>query len=111
MSLDDGNNLVGSSFSLVRYNNPVLIDKKQPGENGFALSPAPSGPTPGQPKSPRTSTLDGSGTGPVSDSIGRQAKSETEEILVSDDAIHVWCQRLIVFFMLPGLNSTSKRMG
>ena len=26
---EDETNLVGSSFSLVRYNNPVLIDKKQ----------------------------------------------------------------------------------
>ena len=26
---DADGNMVGSSFSLVRYNNPVLIDKKQ----------------------------------------------------------------------------------
>ncbi len=25
---DEENDLVGSSFSLVRYNNPILIDKK-----------------------------------------------------------------------------------
>ncbi len=29
MAEEDNNGLVGSSFSLVRYNNPVLIDKKQ----------------------------------------------------------------------------------
>ena len=40
---DDENNLVGSSFSLVRYNNPVLIDKKT--DLGNILSP--SSPTPG----------------------------------------------------------------
>ena len=30
---DADGNMVGSSFSLVRYNNPVLIDKKQAGSN------------------------------------------------------------------------------
>ena len=30
---DADGNMVGSSFSLVRYNNPVLIDKKQGGSN------------------------------------------------------------------------------
>jgi hypothetical protein len=34
MSAEDADsNLVGTSFSLVRYNNPVLIDKKQEGSN------------------------------------------------------------------------------
>ncbi len=34
-------NLVGTSFSLVRYNNPVLIDKKQDEAGAGAVSPSP----------------------------------------------------------------------
>ena len=37
MATDDADgNMVGSSFSLVRYNNPVLIDKKQGWDQRFS---------------------------------------------------------------------------
>ncbi len=44
MAEEENNGLVGSSFSLVRYNNPVLIDKKQ----DVLLSPVPPSQVPGQ---------------------------------------------------------------
>lgn len=41
MAEEEDNNMIGSSFSLVRYNNPVLIDK-------HTESPSPTTPTPGK---------------------------------------------------------------
>ena len=73
------NNLVGTSFSLVRYSNPVLIDKK-------ALSPSPS-PTPTKSAAAgKTPLSPGGDAASESSSLATSkgaARSETEEILDS----------------------------
>ena len=72
------NNLVGTSFSLVRYSNPVLIDKK-------ALSPSPS-PTPTKSAAAGKTPLSPGGDAASESSLATSkgaARSETEEILDS----------------------------
>jgi len=81
-SLDDeGTNLVGSSFSLVRYNNPVLIDKHQPDKDkGGKEKGKGKGKSSGDKEDGKDEASEGQAA-----SAGATAKdrSETEEILDS----------------------------
>ena len=78
------NNLVGSSFSLVRYNNPVLIDKKQPSDGGAGSDVgAESGSEPKRPRSVAGGEIPGGSTADSGASKQQQQRSETEEILDS----------------------------
>ena len=87
MADDDDSNMIGSSFSLVRYNNPVLIDKHsdtpspapgagtgKPGKDGKGGDEG--GGQKGRPKSAADTTSDAA-------SIAAKQRSETEEILDS----------------------------
>lgn len=85
---DDDSNMIGSSFSLVRYNNPVLIDK-----HSETPSPIPTAAKPG--KAGKAGGEDGAGgqgkgrpksaadTASDAASIAAKQRSETEEILDS----------------------------
>ena len=88
MADDDDSNMLGSSFSLVRYNNPVLIDKHtetpsptptsgtKGGKPGKAGEDSTGGQPPkGRPKSAGDTTSEAS--------IAAKQRSETEEILDS----------------------------
>ena len=87
MADDDDSNMIGSSFSLVRYNNPVLIDKHsdtpspapgagtgKPGKDGKGGDEG--GGQKGRPKSAADTTSDAA-------AIAAKQRSETEEILDS----------------------------
>jgi len=75
--MDSNNGLVGSSFSLVRYNNPVLIDKK--GDDGALLPPGAGAgaPTPAKRSAP------GEASEASSSVASGKPQTETEEILDS----------------------------
>ena len=88
MADDDDSNMLGSSFSLVRYNNPVLIDKHSetpsptPTQGAKGGKPGKGGEdsTGGQPSKSRPKSA---GDTASEASIAAKQRSETEEILDS----------------------------
>jgi hypothetical protein len=82
MADDDDSNMLGSSFSLVRYNNPVLIDK-----HTETPSPTPT-PTAGKPgKTGKGGADEAGGTGKARPKSAADAGSDAASIAAKQESI------------------------